>query len=359
LLLAALSGSGNVPGELGVALVAGANLGAGLIALGLTHQGHIESRRIVAANLLVRGALALVVLAFLLWVPLAFAWLGSETPRQVVNAHLLFNVVVLAIGVPCAGPLGRLMSRVLKLRGTTLDAERHALEATRLDASLMGAPALALASATRELLRMAEVVERMLIPLMDIYETGDPEKIREAKRLEAAVDRAQSEIKLYLARVDYGGDDDLRQGRDLSAIAINFEYVGDAIAKTLLKLAQARYQRSLQFSAAGWRELTELHQRVVSNMRLAQHVLVSRDMQTARQLLDEKTMMDAAERASQLSHLERLQEGAAASLQTSNIHLETIRALKTINSLVASVAYLVVREQTATIGDAANGRVLA
>jgi phosphate:Na+ symporter len=206
---------------------------------------------------------------------------------------------------------------------------------------------------------MAEVVERMLIPLMDIYETGDPEKIREAKRLEAAVDRAQSEIKLYLARVDYGGDDDLRQGRDLSAIAINFEYVGDAIAKTLLKLAQARYQRSLQFSAAGWRELTELHQRVVSNMRLAQHVLVSRDMQTARQLLDEKTMMDAAERASQLSHLERLQEGAAASLQTSNIHLETIRALKTINSLVASVAYLVVREQTATIGDAANGRVLA
>jgi len=38
-----------------------------------------------------------------------------------------------------------------------------------------------------------------------------------------------------------------------------------------------------------------------------------------------------------------LQNGGADSIETSNIHLETLRALKTINSLFASVAYPILR----------------
>src|SRR5690606_19699934 len=130
--------------------------------------------------------------------------------------------------------------------------------ASALDQAVIGTPALALASATRELLRMAEIIERMLKPLMEIYETGDPEKIRQAKKLEAAVDQAHSEIKLYLARIDYKGDEEVLRGHELANFAINLEYVGDAIAKTLLKLAETRRDQKLQFSPAGWRELTEL-----------------------------------------------------------------------------------------------------
>jgi phosphate:Na+ symporter len=40
----------------------------------------------------------------------------------------------------------------------------------------------------------------------------------------------------------------------------------------------------------------------------------------------------------------RLREGAAKSVETSSIHLDTISSLKQINSLLASIAYPVLEE---------------
>jgi phosphate:Na+ symporter len=191
---------------------------------------------------------------------------------------------------------------------------------------------------------MAEIIERMLAPLMELYETGDREKIRQARQMEDAVDQAQQEIKLYLAQIQFGDDpDEVRRAHDLSSFAINLEYVGDAISKTLLRLAERRRDQKLSFSAEGWRELNELHHRVMANMQLALNVLVSQDRESARKLLSEKEAMGWAERASHGQHLRRLQNGTADSIETSNIHLETLRALKTINSLFASVAYPILR----------------
>jgi phosphate:Na+ symporter len=89
------------------------------------------------------------------------------------------------------------------------------------------------------------------------------------------------------------------------------------------------------------------------NMQLALNVLISKDRDSARQLLAEKDAMRSAERASYGQHLKRLQSGALQSIETSNIHLETVRALKTINSLFASVAYPILSES----GDLLDSRL--
>ena len=345
LLVATFAAQGIVPVELGVSLMLGANLGGGLIAVGLTRQGFVEARRIALGNLLFRGVGALIaLLAFHLLGP-AVGWAGPDVARQVVTLHLVFNVALLVLCLPLTGPVARLVTVIVRPRPTPEQLANPLAEAaSALDQSVIGVPALALASATRELLRMAEIIERMLKPLMELYETGDPEKIRQAKKLEEAVDQAQSEIKLYLARINYGGEDEARRGHELSNFAINLEYVGDAITKTLLKLAETRRDQKLSFSPEGWRELSELHHRVMANMQLALNVLVSKDRESARQLLEEKEAVGSAERESYAQHLRRLQAGGAESVGTSNIHLETVRALKTINSLFASVAYPILRE---------------
>ncbi len=79
-------------------------------------------------------------------------------------------------------------------------------------------------------------------------------------------------------------------------------------------------------------------------MQLALNVLVSGDVETARQLIAEKDRMRDLERQSHERHLQRLQTGTVQSVETSEIHLETIRALKQINSLFASVAYPILTE---------------
>jgi phosphate:Na+ symporter len=341
LLVSAFAAQGVVPVELGVSLVLGANLGGGLIAVGLTRSSFVEARRIAWGNLAFRGLGALIaLLAFQLLSPAA-GLLGDGAARQIINLHLIFNVILLVICLPLTGPVARLVENLIKPKPTAEELANPLAEAAScLDQSVVSQPALALASATRELLRMAEIIERMLKPLMELYETGDPEKIKQARQLERAVDQAQSEIKLYLAQINYGDSiDEAQRGRELSSFAINLEYIGDAISKTLLRLAEVRRDQKLQFSPAGWRELNDLHHQVMANMQLALNVLVSEDRESARQLLQEKDRMRSAERASYGEHLKRLQSGAAQSIETSNIHLETVRALKTINSLFASVAY--------------------
>lgn len=159
--------------------------------------------------------------------------------------------------------------------------------------------------------------------------------------LERLVDKAQQDIKFYQAQIRHADMqyDERRRAQDLASFAINLEYIGDTISKTLVKLAETRRNQQLTFSPAGWRELTDMHYRVLQNMQLALNVLTSEDRTSARLLLAEREEFRKAEGRSALQHLRRLQDGTRLSIDTSNIHLETLRSLKTINSLFASIAY--------------------
>jgi len=349
LLVVTLAVQGLVPFELGASLVLGANIGSGLIAFILTRTGTAVARRLTLGNLLFRSALALLLLGLLWLSHIPGAYLGPDAARQIVNFHLAYNVILLIVALPLTRPMARFTEFLV--RSPAGEAEARRISPVRLDDRLIGQPPLALASAKRELLRMAEVVERMLEPIMELYQSADPEKIREIKQLEHAVNAAQSDIKLYLSRIRYPEPDgpEAMRGQELAQFAINLEYVGDAVVKTLVKLAESRSEQKVKFSAAGWRELNDLHHRVVENLHLALNVLMSEDRASAELLLAQKASMGDAGRASAAEHLARLRDGAQQSIATSNIHLETVRAFKTINSLLASVAYPVLR-QTAQQG---------
>lgn len=343
LLLVVLSQHGVLPFEAAAPLLLGANIGTAVGPFVLTRNSSIEAKRLMAGNLMTRVVGAVLALAVLLLGGSALA-AGFSPVQQLVGLHLIFNVALLLLGLPLTGLVARLMERLFRAPGTDPVAA-IGVPPSCLDEAAVGDPGMALASTTRELLRMAEIVARMFEPVMEIYKAGDADKIRQARLMEAAIDQAQSDIKLYLARVSFGADtNSARRGHDLAAIAVNLEYVGDAITKTLLRLAEVRREQRLAFSPTGWRELAELHSQVVENMQLARNVLVSRDLAQARKLVVEKTRMREAVAESQRQHMQRLKDGTEASLATSNLHLETLRAMKTINSLMASIGYLVLEE---------------
>jgi phosphate:Na+ symporter len=217
LLFAAFAAQGLVPVELGACLVLGANLGGALIAVGLTREGAIEGRRIALGNLVFRGIGAALVLVLVRVMPAPVLWLGPDAAQQMIHLHLAFNLVLLVVCLPFTGPMAALMERLVR---PAPGASPLAPPPSCLDASVVDQPRLALASAKRELVRMAEIVERMLAPVMELYETGDPARIAEVRKLELAVNRAQSEIKLYLSRIAYADDmmEEARRGRDLAGL---------------------------------------------------------------------------------------------------------------------------------------------
>jgi phosphate:Na+ symporter len=83
---------------------------------------------------------------------------------------------------------------------------------------------------------------------------------------------------------------------------------------------------------------------VVDNFQLALNVFVSSDVDTARQLIQEKEKFRAMERESSERHIQRLRAGTVESIDSSPIHLDVIRDLAQINSLLSSTAYPILED---------------
>lgn len=339
LLFAVFSAQGILPLSAGLPLVLGANVGGSLVAFSLTRNMHIRARRITIANLVFRSAGALIVLAVLAWSLLPFEYLGTNSARQLVNFHLLFNIVLVIACLPFVVPLANLVKRFVQ--ETELAAADAIKPKSALDYAVLDSAGLALASATRELLRMSEQVEAMFAPLMDIFDTPAPDQIRHIREMDEAINTSQTEIKLYLAKLIQQEltPEQSQRTMELTNLAISLERVGDIICKDLLRLTEVKHREGLQFSEKGRKELLKLHARVMDNIQLALNVLISEDLESARQLVDEKEKMRRLEQRSYDRHMKRLGEGNALSIATSDIHLEVIQGIKEINSRFISFAY--------------------
>ncbi|MFU0502963.1 Na/Pi cotransporter family protein [Pseudaminobacter sp. NGMCC 1.201702] len=348
LLLVALSARGLIPPELGIVMVLGVNLGSSVIAPLLTRASPPGVRVVPIGNLLMRGAGSLVILTLFLSFEPPVAFLGSTVPDQIINAHILFNVIILLAGVPLAVLVYRASERIVAWGTPPEPPEALAsVELSALDEAALDTPSLALANATREVVRVCETVEVMLTRIIELYEDADPDRIKALAALDDRVDRKHAAIKLYLAKatIRQMTEDEALRCQELIGACVKLEQVGDIIVRNMLIHVQKKLDNDLQFTEEGWRELLAFHASVLANARLAFNVLISRDPRTARQLVQEKDRLRDFEKEASHSHFLRLREGTAKSVETSSIHLDTIRDLKQINSLLASMVYPVLEEQ--------------
>jgi phosphate:Na+ symporter len=346
LLVAALAARDVLPVELGIVMVLGANLGGGLIAAVLSRAYPPAARAVPLGNLAIRGVGALLALAALLVFDPPLELLGRTASLRIVHAHIAFNALLVIVGMPLAGLVHRGIQGVLAQMAPSGPVTFATAEASALDASALDNPSQALANATREVVGLCETVEVMLRNVMDLYEEPDRERIAALAALDDRLDRRHAAIKLYLAKIGTRamGDQDAARMQELLGACVKLEQVGDIVVRNMLAHVTKKLERGLSFTPEGWRELTSLHASVLANARLAFNVLVSRDAATARQLVLEKDRLRDVEKDTSLRHFERLREGTTRSVETSSLHLDTIRDLKQINSLLASIAYPVLEE---------------
>jgi phosphate:Na+ symporter len=352
LLVISLAGAGLLGPVLAAALVLGANIGSGLIPIGLSLRAPVPARRVLFGNLAFRLLGVLAVLPFLDAVVDGLVRLEADPGRQAADLHTAFNLALALVLLPLTSVAARWLERLVPEDRVTVEPELQ-----HLDEDLLDRPALALGSASRELMRLADLVEIMLRETILAFAEGGERRRLQIKDLDDTVDRLQEAIKLYLTRLTRHSlsDDDGRQAFDLILFTTNLEHIGDIIDKSLLELAAKKHRLQLRFSPEGWAEIRALHQRVVDQMRLAMTVFVTRDPKMARELIAEKDRIRSAERDATESHLRRLREGTVASLETSALHLDILRDLKRINAHIVSVAHPILEAS----GELRESRLLA
>jgi len=332
-----------VPPQAAFALVLGANLGSALNPLIEGAGSDPVAKRLPLGNLLNRAIGAAAGLALLNWIGPFMVVLDPNPARAVADFHTLFNVVMAALFMPVLGPFARLLQRMLPARATPTDPSQPIY----LDENAREMPAIALAGAAREALRMADVLETMLRNTLDALDRGDRNQISTAKRLDDVLDRLCSEIKSYLTGLDYDALDeaDSRRLSEILAFITNIEHAGDIVDRGLVAAASKRLKRGLSFSVEGQAEIRTMLERLAGNVTAAAAVFMTDDPRAARTLLGEKEVFRDLEAQATETHFARIRAGRIESRETSSMHLDVLRDMKRINSHIAAAAYPVLDRQ--------------
>ena len=337
LLTATLAAAAVIPPDVGLTLVLGANLGSGLLAVLNTLRAAPEARRIPLGNLIFKLLGCALVLPALAQVTTLMAAIDPDPLRLTVNFHLLFNIGLAALFLFATEPLARLTERLLPSRPKQDDPARP----RHLDAVALDTPVVAISCAEREAMRIADVVETMLVGVMEVIERKDRDLSRRLRAMDNTVDKLYTAVKLYLTQISREAleESESRRWTDIISFTINMEQIGDSVERILRDLEDKLIKRRASFSDAGMAEIVELHTRLVANLRLAMSVFLNGDLKSAQALISEKVEFRGRELAYADTHLQRLAWNTPESIETSSLHLDLISEMKRINSLLCSVAY--------------------
>ncbi len=325
-----------------VAIVLGANIGTCVTALTASIGATAEAKRVAVAHIAFKLLGAALVFPFIGPFTTLVAATASEPARQIANAHTLFNIGISLVFLPFTPLAARAIEALVPDDQPGDDPFR-----TRyLDERSLDQPSLALGQATREALRMADVVQGMLRDVPVVFASDHQELLEDVARRDDRVDFLEREIKLFLARLgsDAMGPDLSRKAIGLISIIGNLENIGDIIDKNLMDLGRKRLYHGRRFSDAGWAEIQEFHSLVSKNLERVIAAFAASDRALAREVLDQRPLMRQRERELRELHLGRLRAGLAESIETSEIHLDILTNLKRISSHVSALAISILEE---------------
>ena len=342
LLVATLSSLGLIGLPVAFGLVLGANLGSGALGMLSTLRSPPEARRVTLGNFLFKLIGCVVAIPLVAPVAAFIDRMGLADAHEVVMFHFAFNIAIAVLFIAWTESIARVAERLLPARPIETDPSKP----RHLDPSALDTPALAIANAAREAIRIGDIVEQMLTGMLTVLKTNDRVLSRRLRAMDDHVDSLYTAVKLYLTQISREALEE-REGRrwtDIVSFTINLEQVGDIVERILSDIEDKKLDKGRNFSEAGMTEICDLHARLVANLRLGMSVFLNGDLKSAQELLAQKVLFRDLERAYADSHLGRLAGNTVESIETSSLHLDLISDMKRINSHVCSIAYPILEE---------------
>jgi len=276
-ILIVLAQQGFLTLEAGIPMLFGANIGTCITAALATFGTGPEARRVAWAH---TGFKVMGVLLMIGWIPWfadlvrqisggAVAQSDTATmarvmPRQIANAHTLFNVGLALVFLPFTNLAARTITRLIPDKK---EPERR-YTGRFLDPGMLNAPALALNLAKAEILRMGKKVKRMTNLVVNPFLGRDLESLGQIKDLEREVDELDEQISTYL--VEIGRRDISKEQAEevylMMHVNKQYERVADIINRELRPLARRMIQNDIRFSESGADEVLTYHKKAAKQV---------------------------------------------------------------------------------------------
>ncbi|RCX28391.1 Na/Pi cotransporter family protein [Thioalbus denitrificans] len=353
----AMATQGLVNLEAGIALALGANIGtcmtAGLAAIGKPR----EAVRVAVAHVTFKVAGVLLVVGFIPELaqlvrsvsPAAddlagLERLAAETPRQIANAHTLFNVGLALLFLPAASFFARFCEWVVPDRPLQ---EEEVVRARYLDSELLSTPSLALDGVRLEIGHMGQHVQAMLDQMLPALLTGSRASLRRVAGMDDAVDTLHGAVVTYLGQISKRSltNDQTRDFMHLMEAANDLENIGDVIETDLVALGEKRLQVGLHISRATQEVLTGLHAVVAETVTTALRAVADRDPEAAAAVIARKREFNRLVGSASRHEVHRLVATEPNRLPAYRMEVDVIEKLKRIYYFAKRLAKTVVVEE--------------
>ena len=275
--------------------------------------------------------------------------LAADTPRQVANAHTLFNVVNLLLFIWFTGPLSRLLERIVPPKPIA-----KGIQPEFLDDFFLEQPALALDQGHRELVRLAGIVSAMVKRSLKIVTDGTEDDAASLARVDNDIDALYEEIIRFLGKLSQRNLVAPQPQRLSSYIAIaNYlENIGDVIKRDLLNVLHKRMSRGLRISQATLDVLAPLNQEICEALDKAVSAMESGNAGDAMDAIESKGSVNSLADEATAHLAKRLVADEPDRLENFQIETDIIEQLRRINTYTRRIARLLLDSQDGEDGEA-------
>ena len=310
-----------------VAILLGANIGT--CATGLIASSRLSraARQASIAQILINVIGVLIFLPFFSPFTRLVSLTASELPRQIANAHTIFNVAVSAILFPFVGHIARAARRLVP--------EKEGKEArltAYIDEMQYSIPAVALTEALNELIRMGEMTAQMIEHSRVALIEGNMDAaqwvlVQEDEFVDPVTDVLEGFVNA-LMRENLSVSQQ-RRCFQLKNLLTDIERVGD-LAEDLAEAAQKKVNSKTEFSPAAMQDLDRLCQHAYDTYSLALRALQAGDRALAQRACRMEDEFDHLYIEARQGHIERLEAGICHP-EADVIFTETLRNLERIS----------------------------
>jgi phosphate:Na+ symporter len=350
-ILIVLGTQGLLSLEAAIPLLFGANLGTSITAILASFNTKMEAKKVAFAHTLFK---VVGVLLFAWWIP-DFAQfiqnispkgspgledmnlLAQVLPRQIANAHTVFNVALTIIALPFTTLFANFINKLIPKEE---EPEKITFRVKYLEEKYIPNPTLALNLAKQEVIRMAQNVQDIVSDIILPFFVKETRILKEIEVKEKKVNFLRYKIKTYLMKITQQDilETSVREAFQIMYTVNEFEQMADLISKNLIPKAKDWASGNLEFSDAGKKEIMDYH--LKTQKQISRAIEVFRDVNLERAKAMKAKYKQYRNLAIELErlHYSRLKEDIDKSVESSETHLELMNILKVITSLATNIA---------------------
>lgn len=253
----------------------------------------------------------------------------ANVPRQIANAHTLFNLVNVVILLPFSNYIVKLAYKLVPLNE---EDEDEKLATTKfLDDRMLETPSIALSNTVDEIIRMASRSTRSLNYAYDSIKSGSDELRSKSFDYEQIVNSLQYDITNFLFKLTTRNLSDAERIKTdvLFHIVNDIERVGDH-AENIAEISQELSDKNVVFSEEAIKELDLIFDIASNNFYDSITAIKTNNLELAETVAQREKKVDLLEQSARNSHMARLHE-ESCSVEAGIYFLDIISNLERIS----------------------------